>query len=105
VLRLLMWLWKRARRHSPKCTCVLSELVGIGGLDASRDSNCLVHGDAAMMNAGMCPDCRGTSFTFGPEGGVAQMVTCELCLSQFTVEVVDPDSDPVQIIYWGRVEA
>jgi hypothetical protein len=101
---MFQWL-KTLLKSKPTCTCVLNDLVGVHNVHRSRESNCPTHGDAAMINSGHCPDCNGTEFLFGPEGGVAQMVMCQNCGTEFTVEVTNPDSDPVQVIYWGRVIA
>lgn len=98
-------LLKKLFQHKRKCSCILNDLTGISGFGLSRDANCLLHGDAAMMNSGHCPDCHGTSFHLGPEGGVAKIIRCTDCGAEFTVEVTNPDSDPAQIIYWGRVGA
>lgn len=104
MLKLLTWIWNLAQRN--KCTCVLNELVGFRGVDHCRDARCPEHGDAALMNSGRCPDCRGTSFTFGPEGGIGRGVTCDTCASQFLVQVIgEIDDDPVRVIYWGRIIA
>ena len=88
------WLSQLFQRK-PKCSCVWHEMGN------KRDSNCPTHGDAAMMNHGHCPDCQGTSFMFGPNGGVGTIVACESCGAQFLVEVLD-DGDPAKIVYWGR---
>ncbi|SRR6266566_809034 len=101
---MFQWL-KTVLKFKPACTCVLSNLVGIHNVLLSRESSCPTHGDAALMNSGHCPDCKGTTFQFGPEGGVGRVVTCEGCGSMFLVEVLgDIDDDPVKIVYWDRIE-
>lgn len=99
---------KQLFQHKPKCNCYSAQqdiadalriLQENGGEE--RNPNCEIHGDAAMMNHGHCPDCQGTSFMFGPNCGVGTIVTCEGCGAQFLVEVLD-DGDPAKIVYWGR---
>ena len=95
------WIWSLFK--PVRCTCVLSDLVGIGNAPRTRNHDCPMHGDAAYVNKGICPDCHGTSFLLGPEGGCATNAMCEGCGAHFAVEVLDLDSDPIQIVYWGRV--
>lgn len=94
--------------RKPKCNCYSAQqdvadalriLQEHGG--AERNPVCPIHGDAALMNAGLCPDCKGTSFLFGANGGIGTIVMCEGCGSQFLCEVLD-NQDPAKIIYWGR---
>ena len=88
--------------RKPKCSCfqVRTSLGGHEYVEA-RDKSYPIHGDAAMMNRGLCPDCKGTSFLFGANGGIGTIVMCEGCGSQFLCEVLD-NQDPAKIIYWGR---
>ncbi len=64
---MFQWL-KTVLKFKPACTCVLSNLVGIHNVLLSRESSCPTHGDAALMNSGHCPDCKGTTFQFGRRG-------------------------------------